>query len=157
LAGPPHHLQRRFAEAKHARGADRVRVEHAARWVDRQVAAELLVAAIDRLPALVQGCEAEVLEPHRLVPGERDVETGDLDLLPRILDAGLVIDPLGARTPGERAHLVATGDVHRLGEGRAGLDPGGLARALLGELLGREHDRDRAVRRWAGLEIADRV
>src|SRR5262249_41057918 len=35
LAGPPHHLQRRFAEAKHARGADRVRVEHAARWVDR--------------------------------------------------------------------------------------------------------------------------
>ena len=61
---------------------------------------------------------------------------------------------------GAPAHIgavVAAGDAHRLGEGRAGLEPRRLARALPGELLVRHDDRDRAVGRRTGLEEADRI
>src|SRR6185503_10552120 len=85
LAGTAHHLEGGLAETQHARRADRVGAEHAARRVDRQVRAELLLAAVDDLPALTRVAEAEVLEPHRLEPGEGHVDLRGLDLLPRIL------------------------------------------------------------------------
>src|SRR5881628_2588802 len=95
-AGAAHHLEGRLAEAQHAGSADRVRAQHAARWVDRQMRADLLLAAVDDLPALADVAEAKVLEPHRFEPGERDVDLGGVDLLPRVLDAGAVVDGLGA-------------------------------------------------------------
>ena len=66
-------------------------------------AAELLIAAIDDLPAVALGGEAEVLEPHRLEPRERHVDLGGLDVVPGILDAGLVVDGLRADLAGASA------------------------------------------------------
>src|SRR3989442_10750520 len=124
LAGAPHHLERRLAQAEHARGADRVRAEHPARRVDGQVRAHLLLAALDDLPALARVAEAQVLEPHGLEPGEGDVHLDRLDLLPRVLDARLLVDLLGAEAARLRAHLVAARHPHRLGVGVAGFHPG---------------------------------
>src|SRR5207249_11705433 len=97
----------RLAQAEHARGADRVRAKHPARRVDGQVRAHLLLAALDDLPALARVAEAQVLEPHGLEPGERDVHLDRLDLLPGILDPGLLVHLLGADTARLRAHLIA--------------------------------------------------
>src|SRR5690348_7928840 len=41
--------------------------------------------------------EAQVFQPHRLEPGERDVDLGDVDLVDRAGDAGLA--PLGHLAP----------------------------------------------------------
>src|SRR5438876_6580720 len=59
LAGAPHHLEGRLAEPQHARGADRVRAQHAARGVDGEVRAHLLLAALDDLPALTRVARSE--------------------------------------------------------------------------------------------------
>src|SRR2546422_10486899 len=101
-AGAAHHLERRLAEPQHARGADRVGTEHAARRVDRQVCAHLLLSPFDDLPALADVAEAEDLEPHRLEPGERDVDLGGGDLLPWGLAAGAVVGRLRAALPRPR-------------------------------------------------------
>ena len=54
LAREAAHLQRGFGEAQHARRADRVRREHAARAVDRHVALHRGRAALGHLPAFAR-------------------------------------------------------------------------------------------------------
>src|SRR5207249_9309615 len=106
---------------------------------------------------LARVAEAQVLEPHRLEPGEGDVDLGGVDLLPRIRDAGPLVHRLGADLPRSRAHLVATRDPHRLRVGGTGPDPGGAARPAEGRFFGRDHERTGAVGRRARLAVADRV
>src|SRR5438876_3809328 len=149
--------ERRLAEPEHARSAYRIRAEYAARRVDRQVRAHLLLASVDRLPPFADVAEAEVLEPHRLEPGERDVDLGGVDLLPRILDAGAVVDGLRAHLPGPRTHLVATRSPHRLGIRGARSDPGRLVRRPARHVFRADHERARAVGRRARLAVADRI
>src|SRR5438093_3955601 len=156
-AGAAHHLEGRLAEAQHAGSADRVRAQHAARWVDRQMRADLLLAAVDDLPALADVAEAKVLEPHRFEPGERDVDLGGVDLLPGVLDAGAVVDGLGAHLSRSGAHLVAAWYPHGLGVRRARPDPGGLPRRLPRGVFRRDHQRAGPVGRPAPLALADRI
>ena len=73
LAREPAHLLRGFREPEHARRADRVRRQHAARAVHRQVALHRGRAALGHLPTVADFGEPEVLHPHRLVPAERHV------------------------------------------------------------------------------------
>ena len=47
-------------------------------------AAERGVAPLDHLPALAGLGDVVALEPHRLVPAERHVELGAVDLLERV-------------------------------------------------------------------------
>src|SRR5262245_25732169 len=155
--GAAHHLERGLAETQHAGGADRVRAEDAARRVHGEMGAELLLAAVDDLPPLADVAEAEVLEPHRLEPGERHVHLRHLDLLPRVADARLLVDGLRADATGARAHLVAAWHPHRLRVRVSRLDPRRLPRPLPRLLLRREHEGHGAVRRRTGLEVADRV
>src|SRR5439155_3649177 len=140
-AGAAHNLEGRLAEAQHAGSADRVRAQHAARGVDRQVRAHLLLAAVDDLPALADVAEAQVLEPHRLEPGERDVDLGGVDLLPRVRDAGALVHRLGTHLPRLGAHLIAARYPHGLGVRRARTDPGGLPRRLPRRVFRRDHQR----------------
>src|SRR6185369_7485739 len=109
------------------------------------------------LPPFADVAEAEVLEPHRLEPGEGDVYLRGLDLLPRVLDAGLVVHRLRAYAAGAWAHLVAAGDPHRFCVRGPRLDPRRLARPFLRELAGRDDHRDGTVGRRTCLEIADRI
>jgi hypothetical protein len=91
LAGEAAHLQRRLGETQQARGADGVRRHDAARRIDRQIAAERGDAVGGHAPAVVELGEPEALQPHRLEPGERHVELGDVDLPARIGNACLTI------------------------------------------------------------------
>ena len=92
--------------------------------------AEPLLTLVDRLPAVPHVAEAQVLEPHRLEPRERHVDLGGLDLVPRIADARLVVDVLGAATAGLGAHLIAAGHPHRLRVRGGALDPRHLLRGV---------------------------
>src|SRR5262249_58014354 len=98
-AGAAHHLERRLPEAEHARGTDRVGAQDAARRVHRQMAAHLLVAALDDLPALGRVAAAEVLEPHRLEPGEGDGQLAGLDLRPTCVYCAAVVPRTGTAPP----------------------------------------------------------
>ena len=90
--------------------ADRVGRQHAAGRVDRQVAVERGRAVVDHLPAVALVGEAEVLHPHRLVPAERHVDLGAVDVAARVGDAGLRVDVRRAVATGVRVHQVAAGD-----------------------------------------------
>ena len=104
--------------------------------------------------------DAVGLEPDGLVPRERHVELGHVDLLARVGDAGLGVDVVGALQAGRGPHRVAAGEARRLGARRRAEDPrrratvgrGRLAAGLVGE-----HHRAGAVGRGAGLEEADRL
>ncbi len=81
LTGLAAHLHGRLAEADHPRGADRVRRQHAAGHVHRQVArVDLRDAVLDHPPPLAGLGEQEVLQPHRLEPRERHVHLDAVDL-----------------------------------------------------------------------------
>src|SRR5205085_8781833 len=84
--------------------ADRVRGEHTAGRVDRKRSGELGLAALDHLPALTGPRDVVPFEPHRLVPAERHVQLGDVDLLARHADTGLTVDILRALDTGLRTH-----------------------------------------------------
>ena len=90
---------------------------------------------------------------------ERHVDLGAVDLLARIRDAGLRVQlRRRSRVPRLRVHLVAAREHRRLAAHRrrraptpACAAPSSRASSLA------EHHRARAVRRRAGLEVADRV
>ena len=154
------HLERGLGEAQQARRADRVRRQHAARHVHGERSVERGVAPLDHLPALGRRRDVVGFEPHRLVPAERHVDLGAVDLVPRVGDARLPVDVPRAVDRALRPHRVATRERVRLrSHGRPedprGLPPGprrGLAAIAVGH-----HHRARAVRRRARLEEADRV
>ena len=100
-AGLAHDLQRRLGKSQQPRSADRVGAEHAAGRVDRQPAPDRGLARLGQPPAFPGRGEAEVLQPHRLVPGERHVDLGHVDLVQRVGDAGLPPQRRRAR-PGPR-------------------------------------------------------
>src|SRR5690606_41678069 len=58
----PPHLQRRLGEADHARRADRVRRQHAAGRVHRQITAQARDALLDQPPPLAALGEPEALD-----------------------------------------------------------------------------------------------
>src|SRR4051794_31798907 len=85
--GPP--PPGRLGEPDHPRRADGVGRQHTARRVDRHVTGERCAAVVDHLPALALGREPEVLHPHRLVPAERHVDLGHVEIAAGVGDAGL--------------------------------------------------------------------
>src|SRR5437763_16714458 len=74
LAGLLADLHGRLRVTEHARSADGVGAEDAARRVDGHVAVDGGGARVGHLPALALGGEPEVLHPHGLVPAERHVD-----------------------------------------------------------------------------------
>src|SRR5690606_38456516 len=106
LAGPAPDLQRRLGEADEARRADGVGRQHPAGGVPGDVAVHGRGPLLDELPARALLGEAEVLQPHRLVPRERHVDLGDVDVPPGVGDAGLAVDVGGALPAGPGVHLV---------------------------------------------------
>src|SRR5581483_5819741 len=157
LAGHAAHLQRGLGEPAHAGGADRVRRHDAAGRVDGQVAVKRRTSVVDHLPAGALVGEAEVLHPHRLVPGERHVDLGSVDVAARIGDAGLRVDVLRAVTTGVRVDDIAAGAHRRLAAYGGAVDPRRRVGGALGGVLVGEHDRAGAVGGRTGLEVADRI
>ena len=112
------HLHGGLGEADHARGADRVRRQHAARHVDRQVAVERGRALVGQLPALALGAKPRFSSHIGSNQRERHVDLGAVDLLAGIGDAGLLVELGRAVAAGLRVHLVAPGEHGRLGAHR---------------------------------------
>ena len=81
VAGTLTHLLGDLAEADHPGSADRVRREHSAGRVPRDVPVKCGRARLGELPAVALGAEPEVLEPHGLVPRERHVDLGAVEVL----------------------------------------------------------------------------
>ena len=134
LAGHAPDLQRGLGEAQQARGADRIRREHATGHVDRERAADRGRPVLDHLPALAGLGEVVAFQPHGLVPAEGHVELGAVDLLTGLGDAGLAVDVGGAVRGTLRGDRVASGELHRLRAHRRAEDPGRRA-AGLGRVL----------------------
>ena len=99
----------------------------------------------------------EVLQPHRLVPGERHVHLHHIYVVERVVDARLLVDVGGALAAGPRVHFVAAGHAERLASHCRSEHPGRRRRRRIGGPLGREHHGARAVGRRAALEVPDRI
>src|SRR5690606_29104444 len=91
-----------LGEADHAGGADGVGGEHPAGGVPRDVAVGGGGAGLGEPPAFAGRGEAEVLQPHRLVPAERHVHLGGVQVAAGVGDAGLGVDVGGAVPSGAR-------------------------------------------------------
>src|SRR5918999_5374469 len=92
LAGQTAHLQRGLGEADETGRADRIGREHAAGGVPWDVAVQRGGTGLGELPALTLAAEAEVFQPHRLVPAERYGHPGAVELAARLGDARLPVD-----------------------------------------------------------------
>src|SRR6185437_7660491 len=115
VAGLAADLEGDLQEPEHPGGADGVGGEDAAGAVPGDVAAvDEGGTFLGELPAVTLVAEAQVLQPHRLVPAERDVDLGAVEVLPGVGDAGLPVDVGGALPAGPRVDLVAAGEHRRL-------------------------------------------
>ncbi len=120
------HLARRLGKTDHAGRADGVGRQYAAGTVPGNIAAFIQRggACHGQLPALPYRREAEVLQPHRLVPAERHVHLCAVQVLARIGDAGLLVHIRRAVATGLRIDLITAGENGRLRTHRAAANPG---------------------------------
>ena len=160
IAGLVHHLDGRLGEADHARRADRIGRQHPAGRVERDASADGGLAGFGELPALALGGEAQALQPHRFVPGERHVDLADVDLVDGAGDAGGLPQRSGGVAAGLRVDLVAPRVRERFGAQRGRVDPCHrvtLGDARVGGGFVTDHQGGRAVRGRAGLVVSDRI
>ena len=116
---------------------------------------------VGELPAVALGAEAQVLQPHRLVPAEGHVDLGHVEVPSGVGDPGLGVDVGRAFPAGPGVHLVPPGEHGGLRAHGHAVDPGRSATGgrlgLAGRLLRAQHHGRRPVRGRAGLEVADGV